>query len=261
MIQKRSTGSDGLDELLGGGIPEDRAVLVVGGPGTGKSTLGVQFLLAGAAADENGLHVLLEESPSATAHRFDFLRLRGKEKDTYSKTLKAGKITILDLLSARIGYREKYDLPNIICPPIVRLGDILGIVYDTLRDHNIKRVVIDSLQSFLTVAEREVVQLREVLLAILEPYRRACVGLLATSEQRTSYPTSLVVETDSYLFLEHVFDGVISIAKGFAENPRARVLRVEKALWTAHDLRPYRFRITESGIEVLDPIGTKFPTE
>ena len=249
---KRSIGCEGLDALLGG-IPADRAVLVVGGPGTGKTTLGVQFLLEGAATDEHGLHILLEESPHSLIRRFDFLHWRGKEKITYHKILKAGKITILDLLSARIGYREQYDLPNIICPPIFRLGDVLGSIYDTVRDHDIKRIVIDSLQSFFLIAEREVVQLREVLLAILEPYRRVNVGFLATSEQSTTK------EMDNLLFAEHVFDGVISLTKDLAENQSIRLLRVEKALWKAHDFRPHQFSISSSGIEVLGPIGTTPP--
>lgn len=255
MIPKRAIGSEGLDELIGGGIPEDRCLIVIGGPGTGKTTVGVQFLLEGAAIGENGLHILTEESPAAITTRFDFLHQKGKVDATYNNAVKAGKITIIDLLSARIGYREKYDLPNIICPPIVRLGDILGIIYDAVRDKDIKRVVIDSLQSFMTVAEREVVQLREVLLAIIEPYRRVRVGLLATSERRsTIYPTPSPIEHDSYLFVEHVFDGVISLAKGLVQNHSIRSLKVEKAIWTKHDLRPYRFQISESGIEVLDPL-------
>ncbi|MFQ6126604.1 MAG: RAD55 family ATPase [Candidatus Heimdallarchaeota archaeon] len=255
MIPKRTIGSEGLDELLGGGIPEDRCLLVVGGPGTGKTTIGVQFLLEGAVIGENGLHILTEESPAAINARFDFLHQRGKVDATYNNALKTGKITIIDLLSARIGYREKYNLPNIICPPIVRLGDILGIIYDAVRDNDIKRVVIDSFQSFITIAEREVVQLREVLLAIIEPYRRVRVGLLVTSERHTtSHLVPISIEHDSYLFLVHVFDGVISLAKGLAQNQSIRSLKVEKAIWTKHDLRPYRFRISESGIEVLDPL-------
>jgi len=252
MIQKRLIGSAGLDALLGGGIPEDRGILVVGGLGTGKTTIGIQFLLEGAATDEHGLHILLEESPYSLTRRYDFLNWRGKEEVTYRKALEAGKITILDLLSARIGYREQYDLPTIISPPIFRLGDVLGGIYDTVRDHDIKRIVIDSLQSFFLIAEREVVQLREVLLAILEPYRRVRVGILATSERSI---------TNGYRFAEHVFDGVISLTKGLANKPNARSLIVEKALWTVHDLRPHQFSISNSGIEVSDPVGTACPME
>ena len=248
---KRSIGSKGVNTLFGGGIPRDRAVLVVGGPGTGKTTLGVQFLLQGAINGEHGLHVVLEENPQALMRRFNFLQLPGNEDATYSKLLKSGKIKILDLLSARIGYREEVNTSkNIIIPPIFRLGDLLGVIYDLVRDYDIKRIVIDSLQSFFLLAEREVVQLREVLLAIMEPYRRVGIGLLVTAER------SSMSDGDSYQFLDHCFDAVISLSKGLTNKPNIRSLRVEKALWTTHDLRPHQFKISNAGIELIGPIET-----
>ncbi|MGQ9515609.1 MAG: RAD55 family ATPase, partial [Thermoproteota archaeon] len=58
------TGIDGLDKVLGGGIPRGRCVLVMGGPGTGKTTLSIQFLYNGAIEyGENGIYITLQESP------------------------------------------------------------------------------------------------------------------------------------------------------------------------------------------------------
>ncbi|HID17885.1 TPA: hypothetical protein EYP26_06315, partial [Candidatus Bathyarchaeota archaeon] len=57
------TGIRGLDELLGGGIPKGRVVLILGGPGTGKTILSTQFLVNGIEMyGENGLFVSLDES-------------------------------------------------------------------------------------------------------------------------------------------------------------------------------------------------------
>ncbi|MFX0211859.1 MAG: RAD55 family ATPase [Candidatus Hodarchaeota archaeon] len=252
---KRSIGSKDVDNLIGGGIPRDRAVLVVGGPGTGKTTLGVQFLLQGAVHGEHGLHIVLEENPQTLMRRFNFLEIPGKKNIKYHNLLKSGKIKILDLLSARIGYREEVDTSmNIIIPPIFRLGDLLGVIYDLVRDYDIKRIVIDSLQSFFLMAEREVVQLREVLLAIMEPYRRVGIGLLITAER------SPMNEGDSYQFIDHVFDGVIALNKGLPNKPNIRSLRIEKAIWTAHDLRSHQFKISNSGIEIVGPIETDHST-
>ncbi|MCK4247781.1 MAG: circadian clock protein KaiC, partial [Methanomicrobia archaeon] len=55
------TGVPGLDEMLTGGIPQGRTILVTGSTGTGKSTLGVEFLIEGARNSENGILVSLEE--------------------------------------------------------------------------------------------------------------------------------------------------------------------------------------------------------
>src|SRR5690554_1913070 len=56
-----STGVQGLDEVLKGGLPARRAYLVRGGPGTGKTTLGLHFLSAGAQAGESALLISLAE--------------------------------------------------------------------------------------------------------------------------------------------------------------------------------------------------------
>jgi circadian clock protein KaiC len=57
-----STGIAGLDDILAGGLPARRLYLVDGAPGTGKTTLALQFLLAGTARGESGLYVTLSES-------------------------------------------------------------------------------------------------------------------------------------------------------------------------------------------------------
>src|SRR5437868_10305203 len=57
-----SSGVAGLDNILGGGLPSNHLYLLEGDPGTGKTTLALQFLLAGVAAGERCLYVTLSES-------------------------------------------------------------------------------------------------------------------------------------------------------------------------------------------------------
>ncbi|HEU5336810.1 MAG TPA: ATPase domain-containing protein, partial [Terriglobales bacterium] len=59
-----STGVSGLDDVLMGGFPRDHLYLIEGDPGTGKTTLGLQFLLEGRERGESGLYVTLSESKS-----------------------------------------------------------------------------------------------------------------------------------------------------------------------------------------------------
>jgi circadian clock protein KaiC len=69
--ERASTGVAGLDAMLGGGLPRASATVVQGGTGTGKTLLGLQFLLEGAGHGEPGIHFTLEETPDqlrAIAH-------------------------------------------------------------------------------------------------------------------------------------------------------------------------------------------------
>jgi len=60
--ERARTGIAGLDEMLGGGLPRGSATVVQGGTGTGKTLLGLQFLLEGARNGEPGIHFALEET-------------------------------------------------------------------------------------------------------------------------------------------------------------------------------------------------------
>src|SRR4029450_11693952 len=74
--ERLRTGVGGLDDVLGGGLDPDRLYLVDGEPGTGKTTLALQFLLEGAKRGERGLYVTLSESTAelkgvAQSHGWD----------------------------------------------------------------------------------------------------------------------------------------------------------------------------------------------
>ena len=59
---RASTGIEGLDEILGGGFARGRLHLIQGAPGAGKTTLALQFLLAGSTRNESGLLISLSET-------------------------------------------------------------------------------------------------------------------------------------------------------------------------------------------------------
>lgn len=75
-----STGVDGLDGVLNGGLPRDRLYLIEGSPGVGKTTLAMQFLLEGVRSGETGLYITLSETKEelemvARSHGWDLTPL------------------------------------------------------------------------------------------------------------------------------------------------------------------------------------------
>src|ERR1700741_4605233 len=62
LLPRASTGIAGLDDILSGGLARNRLHLLEGSPGTGKTTIALQFLRAGAAAGETGIYVSLAET-------------------------------------------------------------------------------------------------------------------------------------------------------------------------------------------------------
>ena len=64
-IPKVPTQIAGLDQILEGGLPRGRTTLVCGGPGSGKTVLGLEFLCRGAMKGEPGVFVTFEESTEA----------------------------------------------------------------------------------------------------------------------------------------------------------------------------------------------------
>ena len=75
-VNRISSGVTGLDNILGGGLPSGQMYLVEGHPGSGKTTLAMQFILAGVSSGERGLFITLSEPAaellmSAKSHGWD----------------------------------------------------------------------------------------------------------------------------------------------------------------------------------------------
>src|SRR3954471_1046830 len=82
---KAGMGVVGLDDILVGGLARNRFFLLEGSPGTGKTTLALQFLLEGARAGEKGLYITLSETErelreAATSHGWS---IGGKNLEIY----------------------------------------------------------------------------------------------------------------------------------------------------------------------------------
>lgn len=144
-----TTGVRWLDMILRGGIPAGRVYLILGDPGTGKTTLGLQFLTAGIARGEPGLFISLAETRDellavAQAHRMD---LSGIE---------------LFELAAAGDDRPEQDY-TALHPAEIELGESLEKIISLVERLKPRRVVIDSLTEIRLLAREPVRYRRQIL--------------------------------------------------------------------------------------------------
>ncbi|HEX4194334.1 MAG TPA: ATPase domain-containing protein [Stellaceae bacterium] len=148
--ERASSGVPPLDDILAGGFVRRRIHLIEGTPGTGKTTLGLQFLLAGRAAGEKSLYVSLSETAdelraSAETHGWD---LDG--------------IEIFELTppeSGLIGHGGQ----TIFHPSEVELGETMALLVDHIERLKPVRVVLDSLSEVRLLAQSALRYRRQIL--------------------------------------------------------------------------------------------------
>ena len=136
--ERTSTGIAGLDPLLDGGFPANRAVLLCGAAGTGKTTFGLQFLLAGLQAGEAGALVSVDAKPQ---HIVDDARAVGLSLDA---GIDAGTLEILDAspyFTATRGRRW--------ARPGIDAREVAADLVQQMRRIAARRLVIDSVTSLV----------------------------------------------------------------------------------------------------------------
>jgi circadian clock protein KaiC len=163
--QPISSGVPGLDDVLGGGLPPGHLYLIDGDPGTGKTTLGLQFLKDGAARQEPVLYITLSESERelrevAHSHRWGLEGVR-----------------IFEMLPLEESLRndEQY---TVLYPGEVELSATIKAILAEMEELQPKRVVFDSL-SELRLLAREPLRFRRQLLSLKQYFAgRDCTVLL-----------------------------------------------------------------------------------
>ena len=171
-----SVGVPGLEPVLGGGLPQGHIYLIDGDPGTGKTTLGLQYLREGAARHEPVLYITLSESE------------RELREVAGSHGWGLEGITIFEMLPLEESLRndEQY---TVLYPGEVELSATIKAIVKAMEELQPKRVVFDSL-SELRLLAREPLRFRRQLLALKQYFAgRDCTVLLlddhtAGEEQR-----------------------------------------------------------------------------
>ena len=169
--EKASTGVPGLDEVLDGGLPRDRLFLIDGIPGVGKTTLSMQFLLAGVAAGERAMYVTLAETK-------DELAAVAK-----SHGWKIDDIAVYELLSdIALGDADEN---TIFHPADIELAETMKTLLAEIERVDPDRVVIDSL-SELRLQAQSALRYRRQILALKQHFAGRHMTVLMLDDRTTS---------------------------------------------------------------------------
>ena len=150
-LPRAGTGVEGLDFVLGGGFARNRLHLLEGNPGSGKTTIALQFLMAGAAIGEVGIYVSLAETEQelrdgARSHGWDL----------------HDKVTIFELVSPE-SVLDPEQQQSLLYSSDLELGETTKRMLEAIERLKPKRVVIDSLSEIRLLAQSSLRYRRQVL--------------------------------------------------------------------------------------------------
>ena len=243
MVERIKTGIPGFDEILSGGIPKRNVVLLSGGPGTGKSIFGQQYLWNGLQKGEPGILVTLEEHPVQVRIN---MKQFGWDVRKYENE---GLFAIVDAFTAGIGEAAKRERYVVRDPTDV--GLLIDVLREAIRDTGAQRVVVDSVSTlYLTkpsVARSIVLQLKKVLSGM--GTTSILVSQVSVTERGFGGPG-----------VEHAADGIVRLDLDEVNGELVRSLIIWKMRGTKHSMRRHPFEITDKGIIVYPDRVVRFKT-
>jgi circadian clock protein KaiC len=172
------SGVAGLDEVLGGGLARPHVYVLEGAPGTGKTTMALQFLLAGARRGETGLYVTLSETAGelragAASHGWSLDALR-----------------IFELLPAE-AMLTGTQLQSLVPPADLELGETIALLLGEIARVRPARIVLDSLSEIRLLAQSSWHYRRQVL-ALKHHFGRASATVLMLDDLAAGTPDRAV---------------------------------------------------------------------
>jgi circadian clock protein KaiC len=230
---RTSTGIEGLDYILKGGLPTNRLYLLQGNPGTGKTTIGLQFLLEGERRGERGLYITLSESK-------DELLAVGRSHGWNLENLNIYDLTVSgDSLMDDSRY-------TVFHPAEVELDETTRAVLEEVERIKPARVVFDSLSEMRMLAG-DALRFRRQILALKQYFIGKKCTVILLDDRSTDYQDRQ---------LESIAHGVINLDYVPSEYGKQRhSLRVVKVRGVNFQSGSHDFNIETGGIKVFPRLG------
>jgi KaiC/GvpD/RAD55 family RecA-like ATPase len=243
MLENVVSGIEGLDDLISGGFPKGRIILVLGGPGAGKTIFASQFLYKGLSQfGENGVFVSLDEGK---AHYYEEMLKFGWD---FKKAEEEGKFRFLDAtrLSRVAILKEKMmkEEASSLRGKELQIDKLVEELQGLIQQIGAKRVVLDTLAS--------------LFYRFLDPIERRTAGVDLIEALSDLGATTLVTTELTHLSLERdlmdeefLVHGVIMMQNLYAGGTTTRALQVEKMRGTNVNNNLVPYTIDANGIEIF----------
>ena len=206
-LGRMASGLTELDRLMGGGLEKGTSTLFVGAPGTGKSTLAVQFALSAAARGETASLFLFDESMNT---------LR-------SRCLGMGMDMRPHLESGRLRLRQ-------VDPGEMSPGELVDLIRREVEEHKASVVVLDSLNGYLNAMPDDrflIVQMHELLTYL----GQAGVSTLLVGAQHGIIGTQMQTPVDA----SYLADAIVMLRYFEADGEVRQAISVMKKRGGAHE--------------------------
>lgn len=229
------TGIPGFDSILSGGLKKNSSVVVSGPPGSGKTTLGLQFIYSGAKEfDEPGIYVTLSQSIDEIKN--DCKSFGWDIEDLVAK----GKLLLVDLRPFKIKDEVIERDNSLYRGEQIPFEHLTKFISNSIKKIKAKRVVIDSI-STLGMQYSDKFHMRQGLQGMIQSLENFNVTSMLISE---------FSENNQVALEWFVTSGIIQLDNQFADGEMKRTIKITKLRGIEHSEQVHTLELGSNGLIV-----------